>query len=220
MDRELMMLEDLRLLAAEVNDIIFTLRDKFNPDLLRDELEGIIARRALSLEVDTIREAKKDNKTLYEVTFKNIRHRLHVPKQDTPLEDYQALVRKLYEEFFDSIVAKRYYLLDIPKKWILLLEEDAGDIARGYCEVVRFTTDLFEEYQRCRRCVEKALNRKPTLEDWEKVLKSVDEEKPLEPFMENCLPPCELIDLVAEVENRFNLQLDTDLEKAFKVLVS
>jgi len=219
MDRELMMLEDLRLLAAEVNDIIFTLRDRFTPTLLRDELEGIIARRALSLEVDTIREAKTDNATLYEVTFKNIRHRLHVPKQDTPLELYQRLVRRLHEEFFDSVVAKRYYLLDVPKRWILLLEEDAGDIARGYCEVVRFTTDLFEEYHRCRRCVEEQINKKPDKEIWEKVLLSVDEDNPLEPFMESCLAPCELIDLVAEVENRFNLQLDTDLEEAFRVLV-
>jgi len=219
MDRELMMLEDLRVLAAEVNDIIFTLRDRFNPTLLRDELEGIISRRALSLEVDTIREAKADGKVLYEVKFKNLRHRLHVPKQDTPLEEYQKLTRKLHEEFFESKVAQRYYLLDAPLRWLFLLEEDGGDIARGYCEVVRFTTDLMEEYHRCRNCVEKALNKKPEQREWEVVLKSIDEDKPFESFMETCMVPCELIDLVAEVENLFNLTIDVELKKAFKAVL-
>jgi len=216
MDRELIMLEDLRVLAAEINDLIFTLRDRFNPTLLRDELEGIITRRALSLEVNTIREAQFEGKILYEVKFKNLRHRLHVPKQDTPLEEYQKLVRRIQEEFFESKVAKRYYLLDAPKRWLLLLEEDGGDIARGYCEVVRFTTDLMEEYHRCRNCVEKQLNKKPAEPDWQIVLKSIDEDKPLESFMETCMVPCELIDLVAEVENLFNLTIDVELKKAFK----
>jgi len=211
------MLEDLRILAAEVNDIIFTLRDRFNPTLLRDELEGIIARRMLSLEVDRIREAEHDGKVLYEITFKNLRHRLHVPKQDTPLEEYQKLVRKLHEEFFESKVAKRYYLLDAPKRWLFLLEEDAGDIARGYCEVVRFTTDLQEEYDRCKNCLQRTLGKKPA-EEWEVVLKSIDEDKPLEPFVEPCMAPCELIDLVAEVENLFDLTIDTELKKAYRKL--
>jgi len=218
MDRELLMLEDLRILSAEINDIIFSLRDRFNPTLLRDELEGIISRRGLSLSVETIQEVKEGEKTLYEVRFKNLRHRLHVPKQDTPLEEYKRLVRKLHEEFFASKVAKRYYLLDATKRWLFLLEEDGGDIARGYCEVVRFTTDLMEEYHRCRNCVEQQLNRKPLKEDWEVVLKSVDEDKALKPFMEECLSPCELIDLVAEVENLFNLTIDVELKKAYKSL--
>ncbi len=217
MDRELMMLEDLRILAAEVNDIIFTLRDKFNPTLLRDELEGIISRRVLSIEIDTIREASADGKVLYEVHFKNIRHRLHVPKQDTPLEDYQKLVRKLHEEFFESKVARRFYLLDAPKRWLFLLEEDGGDVARGYCEVVRFTTDLQEEYERCKNCLQKELNKKPSSE-WETVLKSIDEDKPFAPFMEKCMVPCELIDLVAEVESLFNLTIDVELKKAYRKL--
>lgn len=212
------MLEDLRILSAEINDIIFSLRDRFNPILLRDELEGIISRRGLSLSVETIREVKEGEKILYEVRFKNLRHRLHVPKQDTPLEEYQRLVRKLHEEFFESKVAKRYYLLDATKRWLYLLEEDGGDIARGYCEVVRFTTDLMEEYHRCRNCVEQQLNRKPLKEDWEVVLKSVDEDEALKPFMEKCLSPCELIDLVAEVENLFNLTIDVELKKAYKSL--
>jgi hypothetical protein len=218
MDKELIMLEDIRQLAYELNDIIFTLRDRLTKGLLWDELDGIIARRGLSIELEDIREANHNGKTLYEVRFKNIRHRLHVPKQDTPLEEYQNLVRKLFEEFFESKVAERYYLLDVPKRWIFLLEEDAGDIARGYCEVVRFTTDLFEEYHRCRRCVENKANKKPDLETWKTVLQSVDEDKPLETFMESCMVDCELIDLVAEVEFLFNLQLDTALEKAYKEL--
>jgi len=213
------MLEDLRILSAEINDIIFSLRDRFNPTLLRDELEGIISRRGLSLSVETIKEVKEGEKTLYEVRFKNLRHRLHVPKQDTPLEEYQRLVRKLHEEFFESKVAKRYYLLDATKRWLFLLEEDGGDIARGYCEVVRFTTDLMEEYHRCRNCIEQQLNRKPLKEDWEVVLKSVDEDDALKPFMEKCLSPCELIDLVAEVENLFNLTIDVELKKAYKSLL-
>ena len=212
------MLEDLRILSAEINDIIFSLRDRFNPILLRNELEGIISRRGLSLSVETIREVKEGEKILYEVRFKNLRHRLHVPKQDIPLEEYQRLVRKLHEEFFESKVAKRYYLLDATKRWLYLLEEDGGDIARGYCEVVRFTTDLMEEYHRCRNCVEQQLNRKPLKEDWEVVLKSVDEDEALKPFMEKCLSPCELIDLVAEVENLFNLTIDVELKKAYKSL--
>ncbi len=213
------MLEDLRVLSAEINDLIFSLRERLNPTLLRDELEGIISRRLLSLSLDTIKETQFGEKKLYEVRFNNIRHRLHVPKQDTPLEEYQKLVRKLQEEFFESKVAKRYYLLDASKRWLLLLEEDGGNIARGYSEVVRFTTDLMEEYHRCRNCVEKALNKKPTMKDWETVLKSIDEDKALEPFMENCMVPCELIDLVAEVENLFDLTIDVELKKAFKQLL-
>ena len=220
MDRELMYLEDLRYLAGELNDIIYSTRGQFSVSYLRNELEGIITRRGLILKIDQIREANVNGNTLYETTFKNIRHRLHIPKQDTPLEEYQKLVRKLWEEFFESKVAKRYYLLDIPKKWLLLLEEDGNDLARGYCEVVRYTTDLFEEYKRCKQCVEKALNRKPKKEDWEIVLKSVDEDEALKPFMERCMVPCELIDLVAEVESKFNLQLDTELEKAYSSVFS
>ncbi|RUM89651.1 MAG: hypothetical protein DSZ25_00375 [Thermovibrio sp.] len=215
-----MYLEDVRYLAAELNDVIYSTRGNFSVEYLKNELEGIIIRRSLTLHIDQIREAISANKVLYEVTFKGIRHRLHIPKQDTPLEDYQNLVRKLWEEFFESKVAKRYYLLDVPKKWLLLLEEDGNDLARGYCEVVRYTTDLFEEYKRCKQCVEKALNRKPQKGDWEIVLKSVDEDEALKPFMERCMVPCELIDLVAEVESKFNLQLDTELEKAYNSVFS
>jgi hypothetical protein len=220
MDRELMYLEDVRYLAAELNDIIYSSRGNFSVTYLRNELEGIISKRGLALKIDQIREANADQNTLYEITFKGIRHRLHIPKQDTPLEEYQKLVRKLWEEFFNSQTAGRYYLLDLPKRWIFLLEEDGNDLARGYCEVVRFTTDLFEEYKRCRTCVERVLNKKPKKEDWEIVLKSVDEDKALKPFMENCMVPCELIDLVAEVESKFNLQLDTELEKAYTSVFS
>ena len=219
MDRELMMLEDLRLLAAEINDLIFTLRDKFNPTLLRDELEGIIARRVLSLEIDTIREASVEDRKLYEVRFKNLSHRLHVPKQDTPPELYRELVKRFHQIYFYSDVAGRNYLLGVGNKRGYLLEEDGSNLEKGYCEVVRYTADLVEEYIRCRSCVEKAKGKKPDAKVWETVLLSVDEDEAKEDFMENCLVPCELIDLVDEVEYKFALGIDAELKKAYKVLL-
>jgi len=215
MDRELYMLEDLRQLSAEVNDLIFTLRDRLTPTVLHDELDGIIARRMLSLEIDKIREARFAGKVLYEVQFKNIRHRLHVPRSEMNMTEYAHLIRKFHEELFDSIVEKRELIFDAAKQWIYLLEEDGNNIVIGYSEVVRFTTDLQDEYHRCRNCVEKALNRKPTTEDWKTVLVSIDEDEPKAPFMEQCMVPCELIDIVAEVESRFNMNIDSELKKAF-----
>ncbi len=216
MDKELFMLEDLRQLSNEVNDLIYTFRDRLTPAVLRDELEGIIARRMLSLQIDGVREARFADAVLYEVVFGNIRHRLHVPKRELTLEEYRILIKRFSEEPFISKVEKRELVLDLKKRWLYLLEEDGNNIVRGFSEVLRFTTDVLEEYSRCRRCVESAVGKKPDEEIWQKVLLSVDEDKPLEPFMEGCLVPCELIDLVAETEVRFNLGLDTALKKAFK----
>jgi len=215
MDRELYMLEDLRQLSNEINDLIFTLRDRLTPGVLQDELEGIIARRMLSIEVDKVREARFAGKILYEVHFKNLRHRLHVPKSALDKEEYKHLLKRFHEELFYSQIEKRELIFDAPKRWIYLLEEDGNNIVVGYSEVVRFTTDLPEEYRRCRNCVESALNRKPTAEDWKTVLLSIEEDQPKEPFMEKCMIPCELIDIVAEVESKFNMTLDGELKKAF-----
>jgi hypothetical protein len=215
MDKELFLLEDLRQLSNEVNDLIFTFRDRLTPTVLRDELDGIIARRMLSIEIDLIREARFAGRVLYEVQFKNIRHRLHVPKSELTKDEYKHLIRRLREELFDSIVEKRELIFDAPKRWIYLLEEDGNNLVIGYSEVVRFTTDLEGEYRRCRNCVEKALGRKPSKEDWKTVLVSIDEDEPKAPFMENCMVHCELIDIVAEVEDKFQMNLDTELEKAF-----
>ena len=214
-----MMLEDLRLLAAEVNDLIFTLRDKFNPTLLRDEVEGIIARRMLSLEIEGVREASVEKAKLYEVKFKNLSHRLHVPKQDTPIELYKKLVRRFHQIYFHSEAAGRNYLLDMGNKRLYLLEEDGSNLERGYCEVVRYTADVIEEYFRCRRCVERETGKKPDEKIWEIVLLSIDEDEAKEKFMEKCLVPCELIDLVAEVENKFGLGIDAQLGEAYRVLL-
>ena len=215
MDKELYMLEDLRQLSNEVNDLIFTFRDRLTPGVLQNELEGIISRRLLSIEIDKIREARFAGKILYEVQFKNLRHRLHVPKSELTLDEYKNLIRKFHEELFFSQVEKRELIFDAPKRWIYLLEEDGNNIVIGYSEVVRFTTDLIEEYHRCRNCVEKALNKKPSQEDWEVVLKSIDEDEAKAPFMETCMVPCELIDIVAEVESKFNMNIDGELKKAF-----
>jgi hypothetical protein len=140
---------------------------------------------------------------------------LHVPKSELTLDEYKNLIRKFHEELFFSQVEKRELIFDAPKRWTYLLEEDGNNIVIGYSEVVRFTTDLIEEYHRCRNCVEKALNKKPSQEDWEVVLKSIDEDEAKAPFMETCMVPCELIDIVAEVESKFNMNIDGELKKAF-----
>jgi hypothetical protein len=216
MDRELYMLADLRQLSAEINDLIFTLRERLTPAVLQDELEGIIARRMLSLEVDKIRESRFAGKTLYEVQFKNLHHRLHVPKHDIDKEEYKHLLKRLREEIFNSVIEKREVIFDAPKRWVFLPDNYLNNVVVGYSEVIRFTTDLPAEYRRCRNCVESTLNHKPTEEDWVKVLTSVKEDKPAEPFMEKCMIPCELIDIVAEVEEKFDITLDAELKKAFR----
>jgi len=216
MDRELYMLEDLRELSAEVNDLIFSLRERLTPAVLQDELEGIIARRMLSIEVDKVREARFADRILYEVHFKNLRHRLHVPKSELTMEEYKHLLRRFHEELFPSKVERRDLIFDAPRRWIFLPEDYGNNIVVGYSEVVRFTTDLEGEYRRCLSCVQEKLGKKPSLEEWETVLRSVKDDKPYAPYAGECMVPCELIDIVAEVESRFSITLDPELKKAFE----
>jgi len=219
MDRELYMLADLRELSNEINDLIFSLRDRLTPGVLQDELEGIIARRMLSIEIDKIREARYAGKVLYEVHFKNLHHRLHVPKSALTKEQYKHLLKRIYEELFYSQIEKRDVIFDAPRQWVFLPEDYTNNIVVGYSEVIRFSADLPAEYRRCRNCVEAELNRKPTAEDWKVILRSIEEDKPLEPYMEKCMIPCELIDIVAEVESKFNITIDNDLKKAFDEVI-